>query len=142
MVFHEVHVLDGPEGLLRVVLVVGLDVPHPKQGDAGVGAVTPKLREVGAENQNFVLLHQLGAGGDADEIHGGLAAAAQLIGGVPQHYQLKGAGVLPGPLGVIGAAPGGGGAGQLLHLADDRIIQLHQNLMSTFFRSKILFTCT
>ena len=43
----------------------------------------------------------------------------------------------------IGGPPGRGGtARQLLHLADDRIIQLHQNLMSTFFRSKILFTCT
>ena len=48
MVLHKVHVLDGPEGLLRVVLVIGLDIADPQQSDAGIVAVAVQLVQVRA----------------------------------------------------------------------------------------------
>ena len=63
--------------------------------------------------------------GDAGEVDGGLAAAAQLEGGVTQHNQLEGAGILPRVGRIVGKAPGRGGAGQPLHAADDGVVKLH-----------------
>ena len=142
MVLHKVHVLDGPEGLLRVVLVIGLDIAHPQQSDAGIVAVAVQLVQVRAADHDLVPGYQLRRGGHTGEIHRAFAAAAQLIGSVPQHDQLKGPGIFPGLRRVIGVPLGRGGAGKRLHLPYDRIIQLHQNLISTFLRSKILLTCT
>ena len=125
MVLDEVHVLDGAERLLRVLLIVGLDVAHPQQRDAGVGAVALQFVQIGAVDQDLVLGDQSGGGGDTGEVDGGLVAAAQLEGGITQHHQLKGAGILPCIGRVVVKAPGCGGAGQLLHAADDGVVKLH-----------------
>ena len=125
MVLHKVHVLDSPEGLLRVVLVIGLDIAHPQQSDAGIVAVAVQLVQVRAADHDLVPGYQIGRGGHTGEIHRAFAAAAQLIGGVPQHDQLESAGVLPGVGRVVGVFLGRGGADQLLHTADDGIIEFH-----------------
>ena len=53
------------------------------------------------------------------------AAAAQLIGGVPQHDQLKGPGVLPGVRRVIGVPLGRGGVGSA---STSRMIGLYSSI--------------
>ena len=124
-VLDEVHVLNGAERLLRVLLVVGFDIAHPQQRDAGVGAVALQLAQIGAEDQDLVLGDQGRGGGDAGEVDGGLIAAAQFKGGVPQHHQLKGTGILPCVGRVVVKAPGCGGAGQPLHTADHGVVEFH-----------------
>ena len=126
-VLDEVHVLDGPEGLLRVFHVVALDIAHPQQRDAGVGSGGLQLAQVRAVDHDLVLGHQLRRGGHAGEIHGGLVVAAQLVGGVPQHHQLEFAGILPCAPRCVVIAPGRGGADVLLHSPDNGVKQFHRS---------------
>ena len=121
MVLDEIHVLNGPEGLLCVLHIVAFDVAHPQQRDAGVGGGGFQLIQIGAIDQDLVLGDQPGRSGHAGEIHGGLVVAAQLVSGIPQHHQLEFAGILPCTAGRIVITPGRGGADVLLHSPDDRI---------------------
>lgn len=141
MILHEVDALNGAEGLLGIVLVIALNVGHLNQGNAGVGGVLPQVAQIPSVNQNFIPGNQSGIRGDAGKADGALSAAAQLKGGIPQHYQLEILGFRPDIAGIIGVTAGLGSAQMLRYGTNDCVEQLHnQNFTSAFLRSKILLT--
>ena len=119
---HELHVLDGVEGLL---LVLG-DLLDAEEGDAGEGGVGLDVLEIGTVEEDLVAGDEGLVVGDAGEVDGALAAAAELIGGVLHEDELARAEILPrvalavGPLLLRGAE-------LLVGFVDEDVKQIHDD---------------
>ena len=122
VILHELHVLDGVEGLL---LVLG-DLLDAEEGDAGEGGVGLEILEVGAVEEDLVAGDEGLVVRDAGEVDGALAAAAELEGGVLHEDELARAEILPrvalvvGPLLLRGAE-------LLVGFVDEDVKQIHDD---------------
>ena len=122
VVLHKVDILNGAEGLFRIVRIVALNVAHLNQRNSGKACVGFQLAQIGTVHQNLVTGHQRRVGGNAGEADAWLAAAAQLICRVPEHDEFKIPGFCPTGVGAAGKAPGNGGAQMIRNGADDGIV--------------------
>ena len=76
MIFDKIHVLNGTECLFGIILIVAFNIAYAQERYAGIGGIGLQLVLIRTVNQNLILIHQLGAGGDTGEIDSRLMIAA------------------------------------------------------------------